>query len=227
MGLFSKSLKSLADYKFPEVVVDRTKKELDKSDITLVEIALLDFFSAIKAGYDLEMVNKDVDVLWHNFILDTQNYADFCDQYIGKFIHHTPYLTEATVSSDKMADQKKYIETSVKRDAKYSSVRSTRLSRYSDDDISQYLLWAVILTDDSSACGSIPTDTVESTYEVPETVSSCSSETTRPSYVSGCGVSSCSSSSSSSSSSSCSSSSSSCSSSSSSSSSCGSSCGGS
>jgi hypothetical protein len=31
-----------------------------------------------------------VDIGWHTFILYTHEYADFCDQIAGRFIHHVP-----------------------------------------------------------------------------------------------------------------------------------------
>ncbi|MDJ1136202.1 glycine-rich domain-containing protein [Streptomyces iconiensis] len=31
-----------------------------------------------------------VDVFWHAFILRTQQYAEFCEQVAGRFIHHNP-----------------------------------------------------------------------------------------------------------------------------------------
>lgn len=31
-----------------------------------------------------------VDLVWHEFILFTRLYADFCQQHFGKFIHHEP-----------------------------------------------------------------------------------------------------------------------------------------
>ncbi len=31
-----------------------------------------------------------IDQMWHCFILFTREYADFCDQYLGGFIHHAP-----------------------------------------------------------------------------------------------------------------------------------------
>lgn len=34
--------------------------------------------------------SKDVDEVWHNFILYTIEYAEFCQRYFGKFIHHVP-----------------------------------------------------------------------------------------------------------------------------------------
>lgn len=40
------------------------------------------------------MVNKQIDSLWHQFILFTREYQDFCNCYLGKFIHHSPSLPE-------------------------------------------------------------------------------------------------------------------------------------
>ena len=31
-----------------------------------------------------------IDVAWHHFILFTEDYAVFCTQYFGRFIHHRP-----------------------------------------------------------------------------------------------------------------------------------------
>jgi hypothetical protein len=31
-----------------------------------------------------------VDQAWHHFILQTQDYARFCDEYCGRYIHHQP-----------------------------------------------------------------------------------------------------------------------------------------
>jgi hypothetical protein len=39
-----------------------------------------------------EMTN--IDEMWHTFILITQDYADFCNNYFGEFIHHAPEVGE-------------------------------------------------------------------------------------------------------------------------------------
>lgn len=31
-----------------------------------------------------------IDEMWHNFILFTKDYANFCEQYLGYFLHHFP-----------------------------------------------------------------------------------------------------------------------------------------
>jgi hypothetical protein len=35
--------------------------------------------------------SKDIDEGWHAFILFTRDYAEFCEKYLGRFIHHEPH----------------------------------------------------------------------------------------------------------------------------------------
>jgi hypothetical protein len=39
-------------------------------------------------GIHLEM--KEIDDMWHTFLLFTKEYHSFCQQYLGQFFHHTP-----------------------------------------------------------------------------------------------------------------------------------------
>ena len=47
-------------------------------------------------GKMVAMPSEIVDVLWHEFLLFTREYQDFCQKGIGRFLHHTP--TEAMKS---------------------------------------------------------------------------------------------------------------------------------
>ena len=33
---------------------------------------------------------KEIDDMWHTFLLFTKDYISFCQQYLGKFFHHSP-----------------------------------------------------------------------------------------------------------------------------------------
>jgi hypothetical protein len=35
---------------------------------------------------------RDIDLMWHLFLLYTRDYADFCQKYFGEFLHHQPDL---------------------------------------------------------------------------------------------------------------------------------------
>jgi hypothetical protein len=51
-------------------------------------------FLALKRSYpEKEIVpNKQVDLFWHQHILDTQKYAEDCETVFGYFMHHFPYF---------------------------------------------------------------------------------------------------------------------------------------
>jgi hypothetical protein len=35
---------------------------------------------------------REIDEMWHEFILFTQAYNDFCEQYFGEYMHHLPNI---------------------------------------------------------------------------------------------------------------------------------------
>ncbi|KTD82915.1 hypothetical protein [Legionella waltersii] len=37
---------------------------------------------------------RSIDTMWHEFILITRDYSQFCSQYFGHFIHHEPNMRE-------------------------------------------------------------------------------------------------------------------------------------
>ncbi|USN51087.1 MAG: hypothetical protein H6731_01365 [Myxococcales bacterium] len=43
---------------------------------------------------------RDMDEMWHAFILITKDYADFCHNYFGEFLHHVPNIREEIVQSE-------------------------------------------------------------------------------------------------------------------------------
>jgi len=44
------------------------------------------------------MLKTDVDQIFHAFVLNTRAYQEFCQQFVGQFIHHTP-LDDSTAKS--------------------------------------------------------------------------------------------------------------------------------
>jgi hypothetical protein len=51
----------------------------------------------------LAMVSSLVDAAWHQFILFTAEYAEFCRQSCGRYIHHVPQLDRANASAEPAA----------------------------------------------------------------------------------------------------------------------------
>jgi hypothetical protein len=93
--LQSKRAEYIRDYKLPPGLFEKLRKKhphLSQKDCQLVGHALRQFFIAyLKAQKkDVAMPSQAVDDLWHEFILYTRNYAQFCRRAFGGFLHHTP-----------------------------------------------------------------------------------------------------------------------------------------
>jgi hypothetical protein len=82
-------------YRFPSSVRQRFGIEhgsLSGDDISTVEAATRQWFrlAARNPKARLAMPSVVVDDLWHEFVLHTREYAEFCDAALGRFLHHTP-----------------------------------------------------------------------------------------------------------------------------------------
>lgn len=149
-----KRLKEIGDYEFPEVVLKRTQDELNINDkqLTLITVSLKDFFYAIKAGYHMDLTNKHVDVLWHNFILDTKSYRLFCDDYIGFFIEHIPFLNEQYIGSYQLDKNLSNLKKSAPVEWQLKRKEIISDNQTSNDD-NTFLLWVLylnVISEDSS-----------------------------------------------------------------------------
>lgn len=89
------SLERALQYRNDEVV----HKFLERFDMTFEEAAEL--FEETKKWLWLEspgagkrlVVTHEMSILdemWHTFILFTPDYADYCNNYLGRFVHHVP-----------------------------------------------------------------------------------------------------------------------------------------
>lgn len=82
-------------YPFPKGLFDKLQKKrpgLDLKDCQLVGNALRQFFLAhLMSGRKfVSMPSQVTDELWHELILYTRNYDEFCRRAFGRFMHHTP-----------------------------------------------------------------------------------------------------------------------------------------
>jgi hypothetical protein len=76
---------------------------LTMKDCQLVSQGLRQFFqSHLKSGRKyVSMPSQVADDLWHEFILDTKSYQQFCQHAFGRFLHHTPAVV---LSKDQQGD---------------------------------------------------------------------------------------------------------------------------
>lgn len=77
---------------------------LDDDQLRLVFKGLTQYFLiCLQAGKKpVAMPSQVVDVAWHEFILYTRAYQKFCQQGLGRFLHHTPTeaMSSRTIASE-------------------------------------------------------------------------------------------------------------------------------
>jgi hypothetical protein len=96
----------IREYVFPQGLLARLAvkhPQLTLKQQQLVTRGLRQFFlcNLMAKGAFVSMPSKAVDDLWHEFILFTRHYNNFCQKAFGKFLHHTPAVV---LSSQKAAD---------------------------------------------------------------------------------------------------------------------------
>lgn len=84
-------------------VRDRVLKEGAVSE-EIIDVAIAEyrkFMILFALGFGkLAMCSREVDEVWHTHILFTQDYINFCNQLIGKYVHHMPDTSETPVGAD-------------------------------------------------------------------------------------------------------------------------------
>lgn len=63
-------------------------------DSTLLITEMIKFLNLIHISKQRLSPSYIVDLAWHEFILFTRYYHEFCQQYYGRYIHHTPSKSE-------------------------------------------------------------------------------------------------------------------------------------
>ena len=95
-NIFKKQREDLIEnYRFPDGLDHKIKKEylaLNDDDIRLILRGLRDYFQICRMAQNrmVSMPSKAVDAAWHEFILFTGYYRQFCQQAFGRFLDHTP-----------------------------------------------------------------------------------------------------------------------------------------
>lgn len=82
-------------YRWPRGLLDRLSQKhpaLTRKETALVSRGLRQFFLAhlMSGNKFVAMPSQVADDLWHEFILYTREYKEFCRQAFGEFLHHTP-----------------------------------------------------------------------------------------------------------------------------------------
>lgn len=93
--LMTRRAKFINNYEFPKSIrsgVAKTYPHLNDAEIDQVVFGLRKYFHLILLSKRkmIAMPSQVVDIAWHEFILFTREYNQFCSKALGRFLHHTP-----------------------------------------------------------------------------------------------------------------------------------------
>lgn len=99
----------IARYRFPAHIEKRVRRRypnLDDEDWKLVDQGLREWFvcCAWRGLRVLGMPSRLVDDAWHEFILDSVSYVNFCEGAFEEYLHHTPEETMGTPMPEALGD---------------------------------------------------------------------------------------------------------------------------
>ena len=90
----ARRLNIINGYRFPDAIRRRVQSRyphLTETDLDSVFSGLRQYFRLVLGRRALvSMPSQVVDVAWHEFILFTRDYRDFCQRGLGRFLHHVP-----------------------------------------------------------------------------------------------------------------------------------------
>lgn len=49
---------------------------------------------------NIAMTSRSVDLIWHQFILFTKEYHEFCNRFFGRYLHHVPETESRPIKSE-------------------------------------------------------------------------------------------------------------------------------
>lgn len=80
---------------FPQSILNKLTERyphLDNNDASRIIAGLRNYFLICNQAHRkmVAMPSRSVDFAWHEFILFTRQYQQFCQQAFGRFLHHTP-----------------------------------------------------------------------------------------------------------------------------------------
>lgn len=94
----NRSFKYIKNYKIPQTAILKfnLKRKLNSEQLLKTVEALKQFFMIYslqihdKNNHKYAMPSKVADELWHEFMLSSKDYSEFCERAFGQFLHHTP-----------------------------------------------------------------------------------------------------------------------------------------
>lgn len=99
---------------YQRYVLDRAKKfhKLSEEEAQLALVELKRYFILTSLYKGVPMYSDKVDILWHEMLMFTKHYDQFCEDFVGRKIHHVP---EVASTKKVQTEEEKMMENYNKR----------------------------------------------------------------------------------------------------------------
>lgn len=88
-------------------LAEKTIEEDEIEDESVFDQAFAEFKKYVAlvrwTNDSLAMTSQRVDAVWHQFILFTRQYHAFCDEFLGRYLHHAPATASSPLPPDARA----------------------------------------------------------------------------------------------------------------------------
>lgn len=79
-----------APYLIEKLVKDRVVDSAAEGEALFAEVKKYLILSQVDSAVSWNMYSRRVDEVWHQFVLFTSQYVEFCNHYFGHYLHHNP-----------------------------------------------------------------------------------------------------------------------------------------
>ena len=87
---FARSLTFEAPYLIEKLVKDRVCSDETEAQALFREVKRYFYLNRMDQSAVWEMYSLRIDEIWHQFVLFTRQYMDFCASYYGAYLPHSP-----------------------------------------------------------------------------------------------------------------------------------------
>lgn len=90
-------------YEHPDLIerlIQKFELTREQAEDAFMDMKQYLYLAGTRRGGDFSPQSEIVDEAWHNFMLFSLDYQNFCMKYFGRFIHHQPFNSSQPVECD-------------------------------------------------------------------------------------------------------------------------------
>jgi hypothetical protein len=90
LAAYEPVLRFEAPYLIEKLIKERVVDSVDEGEALFAEVKKFLILSHVDPEVSWNMYSRRVDEVWHQFVLFTSQYVEFCNRHFGQYLHHNP-----------------------------------------------------------------------------------------------------------------------------------------